>query len=762
MQRSLLLTAVVNANSGAVALALLLTALSFAALGGIELLTVHGVTRRQEGPGTAIPARAVLWVSFLAYATSHCIGGVAASAAIRMRMYTRRGWPVNDVVKVIAMSSAAVWVGGGLVVLVASPFIGSAYGDSGTGAMLNLAVSHQPGTREIIIAFVLLCLAMAILGVMRVRSLMNRTNTAYAPQTVENSATASVISIPSMDLPASTLPDGLLLTSRTLRVGTQAVLAACDWVFCAAIIFFLLPHGSVSFALCVSVFVVANAVGALTHAPGGLGAFDITVLAILSPLSGGVATAAALTWYRVIYYGVPFILAGGAFALPVIRRGVVRGLASIQCRARAVPTSWCKRHSMVTVSVVVVGLIAMRFGMEYGTEYGGGVGAWMLRGTLLLLLPTDLHALNMFVLIACAIACVVGLYWGFLIPQVSIALPSTLDRGRLAPLVAAAPSTTAHLALVGDKGILFNENGTAFLMYGVSGRTWVAMGDPVGTPDEQAHLVRRFREMVSQHQGRPVFYHVRPSALYLYADRGLVSRKIGECARVPLHGFSLDGSARKWLRRARKHAIMAGCSIEFVAQPNVAPLLPTLRHVSDEWLRDKGSREKCFSLGYFDAEYLRHCPMAIVRCNARVVAFANIWTSGGSEETSVDLMRYAPGSPDGVIDYLLSEIMLWASQVGFAWFDLGVAPLAGVEGGRGAPLWNHVASWAFRRCNRFYNFQGLRRHKEKFDPVWESRYMILPTRTNAVVIAADVARLIGGGARRTAARKTTADRGLAA
>lgn len=678
LQRSLLVTAVVNVNARAATVALLLTALSFAALGGIELLAVDGVRRQHKESGTAVPARAVLRVSFLAYAVSHCIGGIAASMAIRMRLYTRRGWPITDVVKVIAVSSAVIWVGAGLVLLVAVPLVGRTVAGGVTTTLHNLAASHHPGRGVVIDASVLVCIAIVVLMVTRIRSRMNRANKPHASQPVESSASVLAPVVPSADMPLGASLGASLLTSRTMRLGTQALLAACDWIFCAAILFVLLPHGSVSFALCVAVFVVANAAGALTHAPGGLGAFDVTVLAILGPLAGAVPTAAALAWYRAIYYGVPFILAGGAFALPAIKRGLKR------------------------------------------------LSAWAPR---------------------------------------PITAPSTRDRERLAPLVAAASSTTAHLALVGDKGILFNDDGTAFLMYGVSGRTWVAMGDPVGTPGEQVKLVRRFREMAAEHHGRPVFYHVTPATLYLYADLhaglGLVPRKIGECARVPLRGFSLDGQARRWLRRARKHAIVAGCSIEFVAQPNVAPLLPTLRQVSDEWLRDKRSREKCFSLGYFDAEYLRHCPMAIVRCAGRVVAFANIWTSGGNEEASVDLMRYAPGSPDGVIDYLLSEIMLWASQGGFAWFDLGVAPLAGVEGGRGAPLWNHFASWAFRRCNRFYSFEGLRRYKAKFDPVWESRYMILPTRANAAVIAADVARLIGGGARRTAARQG-ADTRLAA
>ncbi len=647
MQRSRLVAAVTHVDIGTAALALLLTALSFATLGGIELLAVHGLARKSKRPAADISTRDVLRVSFLAYAVSHCIGGVAASMAIRMRLYTRRGWSVGDVAKVIAVSSAAIWAGATLVVLVATPMIGKAAISSITTTLRDLAASHHPGRGEVVVISVLACVVIAAVLIARTWSLANR-HSASAPAT-------------SLE-PALMSADASLLTARTVRAAMQALLGACDWMLCATILFVFLPRDSVPFLLCVLVFIAANAAGALTHAPGGLGAFDLAVLAILGPLAGAVPTAAALVLYRVIYYGVPLILAGGTSVL-----------------------------------------------------------SWALRAAPARITP-----------------------------------PSRRERLRLAPLVAAAPSTTAHLALVGDKGILFNDEGTAFLMYGVSGRTWVAMGDPVGTPSEQVELVRRFRGMAAKYHGRPVFYHVTPATLYLYTDISLVSRKIGECARVPLHGFSLDGQARRWLRRARKHAISAGCSIEFVAQPDVAPLLPTLREVSDEWLRDKRSREKCFSLGYFDAAYLRNCPMAVVRCGGRVVAFANIWTSGGNEEVSVDLMRYAPEAPEGVIDYLLSEIMLWSRQRNFAWFDLGVAPLAGVEGGRGAPLWNRLASWIYRRGNRFYSFEGLRRYKAKYDPTWEPRYVVLPARASTAVIAADVARLIGGGARRMAARQAAA------
>jgi phosphatidylglycerol lysyltransferase len=61
--------------------------------------------------------------------------------------------------------------------------------------------------------------------------------------------------------------------------------------------------------------------------------------------------------------------------------------------------------------------------------------------------------------------------------------PNAEDLERASALVDEAPSAGAHLALVGDKRLLFHESGAGFLMYGVKGRSFVAMGDAVGAPE---------------------------------------------------------------------------------------------------------------------------------------------------------------------------------------------------------------------------------------------------------------------------------------
>jgi len=65
-----------------------------------------------------------------------------------------------------------------------------------------------------------------------------------------------------------------------------------------------------------------------------------------------------------------------------------------------------------------------------------------------------------------------------------------------------------------------------------------------------------------------------------------------------------------------------------------------------------------------------------------------------------------------------------------------------------APLWARAGNFLFEHGTRFYNFQGLRAYKDKFDPVWEPRYLVYPGGLALLRICADVSALVSGGYRR--------------
>ncbi|HKK08935.1 MAG TPA: bifunctional lysylphosphatidylglycerol flippase/synthetase MprF, partial [Gemmatimonadota bacterium] len=284
--------------------------------------------------------------------------------------------------------------------------------------------------------------------------------------------------------------------------------------------------------------------------------------------------------------------------------------------------------------------------------------------------------------------------------------PDAAEVERAAQIVAASPVAASSLALLGDKAFLFSEAGDAFLMYGVEGRSQIALGDPVGPPERWPELVWRFRERADRYDDWPVFYEISAERLPLYLDMGLTLLKLGEEARVPLEGFGLEGGSRRGLRRTVRAVEKAGASFEVVGPEAVPALLPELRAVSDDWLAAKGTREKRFSMGCFDEAYLSRFPAGLVRRGGRVVAFANLWMSAERTELSPDLMRHAPGAPEGVMEYLFVQLMLWGRERGYRWFGLGMAPLSGLDAHPLAPVWNRVGSLVYRFGDHFYSFQG--------------------------------------------------------
>lgn len=323
--------------------------------------------------------------------------------------------------------------------------------------------------------------------------------------------------------------------------------------------------------------------------------------------------------------------------------------------------------------------------------------------------------------------------------------PSPAELEDAAQIALRSPKTVANLALLGDKALLLNESRSAFLMFGIAGRSWVSMGDPIGAPEARSELVWRFRELADAHGAATVFYEVGAESLPLYIELGLTLLKLGEEAIVPLASFSLEGGDRKGLRRTQRDLAKAGATFTVVPPEELPGLLPTLRAISDEWLSHKSTREKGFSLGFFDERYMRHFPAALVRVEDRIVAFANLWLGANRTAISPDLMRHTGDAPHGVMTFLFIELMLWAKAQGYGALDLGMAPLSGLEHRTLAPLWTQAGALIYRHGEHFYNFQGLRQYKEKFAPQWHPKYLASPGGMALPRTLASIATLISGG-----------------
>lgn len=303
----------------------------------------------------------------------------------------------------------------------------------------------------------------------------------------------------------------------------------------------------------------------------------------------------------------------------------------------------------------------------------------------------------------------------------------------------------SNLALLGDKRFLFSESGETFLMFGVRGRSWIAMDGPVGRTAERMELLWRFRELADAHAARPALYGIGPEDLPDAVELGFSIQKIGEAAAVPLDGFSLAGRRREVLRRNWRKAGEGGASFEVIPPEAVPPLLVELKAISDEWLSHHSGGEKGFSLGGFVPRYVCEFPMALVRTGGRIVAFATLWPTATRKSFSMDLMRYGESAPKNVMDYLFVELLEWGREQGYQAFDFGSAPLAGLEDRPLAPIMSRVGKLLFERGEEIYNFRGVRRYKDKYDPLWQPRYVAAPHRWQIPMVMADVGLMSSGG-----------------
>jgi phosphatidylglycerol lysyltransferase len=806
--------AVIEVPPGRLTLALVLTWINYAVLTGYDFLALAYIGKR-------LPPFNVAVASFLSYAVSNNVGfAMLSGASVRFRFYSRWGLTGEELSRIVFSYSVTFWLG-----LLALGGVSLALRPGASTDVLAVA-RWAPVAGWLLIASVAAYVAAAAAG-------------------------RGPIRVGGFEFP---LP-------RPAIAVTQLLLSSLDWALAGAVLYVLLPAGSVPFLTFLSAFLAAILLGMASHVPGGLGVFEGLLVLLLKPYLSSGQLVPALLVYRAVYYLLPLLVAliGLVFDELHQRRAqaqrvtAVLGWLTEQVTPRifAVMTFICgvvllfsgatpaapgrleRLEAWLPLSVIeashftgsVVGAVllllsqglARRLDAAYyvaAAAIGVGIAASLLKGldyeealllaVVLVVLVRTHRAFDRRAAFfetrfsAVWVAAVVGamgasiwlgdfafkhveysqqLWWQFelrgeasrfLRASVGAAVvillfgftrlvrpaphevvpPDPADLDDVERIIAAQPRTVANLAYLRDKGLMFNAERTGFIMYAVQGRTWVAMGDPVGADDGCSDLIRRFLEKCDDFDGVPVFYEVGRAQLHRYADFGLTFVKVGEEARVDLHAFSLEGPAGSRYRQSIRRLEKDGGVFEVVEPCGTPALLAELRAVSDEWLADRTGAEKGFSLGYFDEEYLARFPIAVVRRGGKVVAFANIWKGAGGHEVSLDLMRFGRESPKGVMEALLANLLRWAKASGYEWFVLGMAPLSGFEQSPAASIWNRLGAFLYRHGESVYHFQGLRAYKEKFDPVWEPHYLVYPGGMGLARILADVSALVAGGYRR--------------
>jgi phosphatidylglycerol lysyltransferase len=385
---------------------------------------------------------------------------------------------------------------------------------------------------------------------------------------------------------------------------------------------------------------------------------------------------------------------------------------------------------------VVFGVLTHRAGF-------GAFQRWMELGYRLEASRFARSAIALSVAVAAA-----ALYVALRVP-VRFERPSGTEVGRALDLHARIGGNSTPLMIAnGDKAILLDDP-RGWCAYRIIGPYLVVFADPIVRAAERNGFLDAVFQFAGELDRRPLFYQLSPDWIPPLHDRGYVFFKLGEEAQVSLARVGTEGPEGKLYRQVLRRAERDGLAFRVMPPYEVEKRMAELREISDDWLHSKGVAERQFSIGFFDEAYLSRWPCGVVEHEGKIVAFANLLRGPQREEFSVDLMRYRSEGPK-VMDFLFVSLFFHAKSLGYQRFNLGMAPLASVGQRKGAHARERFASLLFQHGEHWYNFQGLRFFKQKFEPEWVPRYMGYQSAWEFPIATAYVSALIAGGWRRVA------------
>ena len=302
-----------------------------------------------------------------------------------------------------------------------------------------------------------------------------------------------------------------------------------------------------------------------------------------------------------------------------------------------------------------------------------------------------------------------------------------------------ATTPLAYFHLLGDKTWLVAADRRSFVGFKLVGTTAVALGEPIGAPDSCQRLISEFVELCELNGWTVALHQVGPDTDGMLAAAGLKLLKIGEEAVIDLQHWNVEAKEHKQLRSALRRVERAGMEVAELPQPIDEGTMAELRQVSDSWRADGSHRERTFTLGQFDAAYLRATIVLVVREREshRIVAFANVLPSYRSRIGNFDLMRRTPDAPNGVMEYLFVALIDRFRAGGCSGMTLGLAPMANIVGDS---LPERALRLLYVQGNRAFNYQGLHRFKDKWGPTWEPRFLAYRSDGELPKIAAAVIR----------------------
>lgn len=278
----------------------------------------------------------------------------------------------------------------------------------------------------------------------------------------------------------------------------------------------------------------------------------------------------------------------------------------------------------------------------------------------------------------------------------------------------------------------FSEDGSSAVAYRLQGGVAIAISDPAADDEHREEAIRGFVEFSSAHGWTPVFYSVHDDTRRILESLGWSSMPVAEETVLHPRTFTMAGKAGEKVRhpvtRMRREGVLPlWTSWSELSRAHARQI----REISEHWASEKALPEMGFTLGSVpemqDPAVRLMLAVAADDTVLGVTSWVPVHRGGALVGWTLDVMRRAPESPNGVMEFLIASAALQMQADGAEILSLSGAPLVQSDeaSARRGSIDGLLASLS-AALEPLYGFASLFRFKKKFRPEYATLSMVYP------------------------------------
>jgi lysylphosphatidylglycerol synthetase-like protein (DUF2156 family) len=326
------------------------------------------------------------------------------------------------------------------------------------------------------------------------------------------------------------------------------------------------------------------------------------------------------------------------------------------------------------------------------------------------------------------------------------------ERAEAARLVDHGGSDTlAPFILRSDKSYVFSPDRRAVIGYRVLFGVAAAGGDPAGDPDSYPAVVAEFVALANRSGWRMAVLGARADLIGLWERYGMRSVGIGDEVMLTSSEFRLSGRNMRNVRQAVQRTRNAGITTEVVREGTM-PEEDRARLQTLATDAMGGAEERGFSMNLDGLLTGAHASSVVVvarDADGRPVAFQRYLPSAYGRRLSLDAMRRAPNSPNGLNERMIADIMEYAREQDVDEVSLNFAAFRELLDTGERRALEQGGYFLIHLLDPFIKVESLYLFNRKFRPRYISRSVVFPSWASLVPVAVALLTLEFGHRRAT-------------